>query len=67
MVEHNLIIETANKITNKQGKSVVLDFFTNFTSFNNDRGLSLDVKTKDHVNRNTGDKVYSLHEVTQLG
>ena len=29
MVEHNLIIETANKIINKQGKSVMLDFFTN--------------------------------------
>ena len=26
MVEHNLIIETANKIINKQGKSVMLDF-----------------------------------------
>ena len=31
MVEHNLIIETANKIINKQGKSVMLDFFTNFS------------------------------------
>ena len=27
MVEHNLIIETANKIIIKQGKSVMLDFF----------------------------------------
>ena len=26
MVEHNLIIETANKIINKQGKSVALAF-----------------------------------------
>ena len=25
----NIIIETANKIINKQGKSVMLDFFTN--------------------------------------
>ena len=25
MVEHNLFIETANKIINKQGKSVILD------------------------------------------
>ena len=24
---HNIIIETANKIMNKQGKSVMLDFF----------------------------------------
>ena len=31
MVEHNLIIETANKIINKQGKSVMLDFFTNYS------------------------------------
>ena len=29
MVEHNLIIETANEVINKQGKSVMLDFFTN--------------------------------------
>ena len=27
----NIIIETANKIINKQGKSVMLDFFTNFS------------------------------------
>ena len=27
MVEHNVIIETANKIINKQAKSVMLDFF----------------------------------------
>ena len=26
---HNVIIETANKIINKQSKSVMLDFFTN--------------------------------------
>ena len=26
---HNIIIETANKIISKQGKSVTLDFFTN--------------------------------------
>ena len=38
-----------------------------FASFNNDRGLSLDDKTKDYVNRNTGGQVYLLHEVTQLG
>ena len=38
-----------------------------FASFNNDRGLSLDDKTKDYVDRNTGCLVYSLHEVTQLG
>ena len=38
-----------------------------FASFNNDRGLSLDDKTKDYVDRNTGGQVYSLHEVTQLG
>ena len=36
-------------------------------SFNNDRGLSLDDKTKDCVDRNTGGQVYSLHELTQLG
>ena len=29
VLEHNLIIEKANKIINKQGKSVMLDFFTN--------------------------------------
>ena len=38
-----------------------------FASFNNDRGLSLDDKTKDYVDRNTGGQVNSLHEVTQLG
>ena len=37
-----------------------------FASFTNDRGLSLDNKTKDYVDRNTGGQVYSLHEVTQL-
>ena len=36
-------------------------------SFNNDRGLSLDDKKNDDVDRNTGDPVNSLHEVTQLG
>ena len=29
VVEHNLIIETAHKIVNKWGKSIMLDFFTN--------------------------------------
>ena len=29
VVEHNVIIETAPKIINKQGKSVILEFFTN--------------------------------------
>ena len=38
-----------------------------FASSSNDRGLSLDDKTKDFVDRNTGGQVYSLHEVTQLG
>ena len=38
-----------------------------FASFNNDRGLSLDDKTKYYVDRNTIGLVYSLHEVTQLG
>ena len=38
-----------------------------FASFNNDRVLSLDDKTKDYVDRNTGGQAYSLHEVTQLG
>ena len=38
-----------------------------FASFNNDRGLSLDDKTKDYADRNTGGQVNSLHEVTQLG
>ena len=36
-------------------------------SFNNDRGLSLNDKTKDYVHRNTVGPVHSLHEVTQLG
>ena len=31
-----------------------------FASFNHD-------KTKDYVKRNTGGRVYSLHEVTELG
>ena len=31
VIEHNVIIETAHKIINKQGKSVLLDFFTNCT------------------------------------
>ena len=38
-----------------------------FASFNNDRGLSLDDKTKYYFDRNTVGLVYSLHEVTQLG
>ena len=38
-----------------------------FASFNNDRELSLDDKTKDYVDRNTENRVYSLHEATQLG
>ena len=38
-----------------------------FAGFNNDRGLSLDDKTKDYIDRNTGGHVNSLHEVTQLG
>ena len=29
--------------------------------------LSLDDKTKDYVDQNTGGRVESLHEVTQLG
>ena len=29
--------------------------------------LSLDDKTKDYVDKNTGGRVESLHEVTQLG
>ena len=37
-----------------------------FASFSNDRGLSLDDKTKHHVDRNIGGQVNSLHEVTQL-
>ena len=86
----NIIIGTANKITNKQGKSAMLDFFTNrndlcqltvatsrrpiyifykyfFASFNNNRWINLDDKTKDYVDRNAGGQVESLHEVTQLG
>ena len=38
-----------------------------FASFNNDRGLSLDDKRKNYVDRNTAGQVYPLHEVTQLG
>ena len=38
-----------------------------FTNFNNDRGLSLEDKTKDYVDRNTGGQVYSSHDVTQRG
>ena len=39
-----------------------------FASFNNDEALiSLDDKTKDYVDRNTGGQVNSLQEVTQLG
>ena len=34
---------------------------------NNVRGFSLDDKTKDYADRNTGGQVNSLHEVTQLG
>ena len=37
-----------------------------FASFNNNRGLSLDDKTKDYVHKNTVGLVHSLHEVTQL-
>ena len=37
------------------------------SSFNNCRGFSLDDKTKDYVDRNTGGRVHLLHEVTQLG
>ena len=29
--------------------------------------LSLDDKTKDYVDKNTGGRVESLHEITQLG
>ena len=36
-------------------------------SFNNDRGLNLDDKTKDYVHRNTVGPVHSIHEVIQLG
>ena len=36
-----------------------------FASFD-DRGLSLDDKTKHYADRNTGGQVNSLHEVTQL-
>ena len=38
-----------------------------FGSFNNDRGLSLDDKTKDYVHRNTVGLEHSIHKVTQLG
>ena len=37
-----------------------------FSSFNNDRNLSLDNKTKDYVDRISGGQVNSLKEVTQL-
>ena len=37
-----------------------------FASFNDNRGLSLDDKTKACVDRNVGGQVESLHEVTQL-
>ena len=37
-----------------------------FASFNNDRGVSLDDKTKDYVDRNTEGQLNSLNEVTQL-
>ena len=35
-------------------------------SSSNDKGSSLDNKTKDYVDRNTRDQGYSLHEVTPL-
>ena len=38
-----------------------------FASFNNDRGLSLEDKTKDYFHRKTVGLINSLHEVTQLG
>ena len=38
-----------------------------FARFNNDRGLILEDKTKEYVDRNTEGQVYSLYEVTQLG
>ena len=38
-----------------------------FVSFNNNRRLSLEDKTKDYVDINIGGQVCSLHEVTQLG
>ena len=37
-----------------------------FASFNNDRGLSLDDKTKYFVDRNAGGQVKSLHKVAQV-
>ena len=37
-----------------------------FSSFNNDRGLSSDDKTKDYFQRITVGLVHSLHDVTQL-
>ena len=37
-----------------------------FVSFNNNRRLSLEDKTKDYVDINIGGQVCSLHEVTQL-
>ena len=33
MVEHNVIIETAIKILNKHAKSIMLNFFVNFSDF----------------------------------
>ena len=38
-----------------------------FASFDNDRELSLEDKTKDYVDRNTGGQLYSLHEVHNSG
>ena len=38
-----------------------------FASFKDDRGLSLDNKTKDYVHRDTVGLAHSLHEVPQLG
>ena len=38
-----------------------------FASFNNDWGLSLEDKTKDYLDGNTGGRVYSLRKVTYLG
>ena len=34
-----------------------------FANFNNDRGLSLEDKTKDYVDRNTGGQVYSVRHM----
>ena len=38
-----------------------------FASLSNDRGLSLDDKTKDYVDRNSGGQINSSDEVTQFG